>query len=63
MTVSVPLWGKLSDLFGRKRMFQLALVTFALASVAAGMSQSMGMLIAARAVQGVGGGGMWRSSR
>jgi EmrB/QacA subfamily drug resistance transporter len=58
MTVSVPLWGKLSDLFGRKRTFQLALVTFTLASVAAGMSQSMGMLIAARAVQGVGGGGI-----
>lgn len=58
MTVSVPLWGKLSDLFGRRRMFQLALVTFAVSSIAAGMAQSMGMLIAARAVQGVGAGGM-----
>ncbi|MEV5414457.1 MDR family MFS transporter [Thermopolyspora sp. NPDC052614] len=58
MTVSVPLWGKLSDLFGRKRMFQLALVTFAGASVAAGMAQDMATLIAARAVQGMGAGGM-----
>ena len=58
MTVSVPLWGKLSDLFGRKLMFQLALVTFAAASVVAGMAQSMAMLIAARAVQGMGAGGL-----
>lgn len=58
MTVSVPLWGKLSDLFGRKNMFQTALVMFAVSSVAAGMAQSMGMLIAARAVQGVGAGGL-----
>src|SRR5690606_20242095 len=58
MTVSVPLWGKLSDLFGRKLMFQLALITFAVASVAAGLAQSMTMLIAARAVQGMGAGGL-----
>nr|WP_276206354.1 MDR family MFS transporter [Thermoactinospora rubra] len=58
MTVSTPLWGKLSDLFGRKLLFQTALVTFVAASLAAGMSQDMGQLIAARAVQGLGVGGL-----
>ncbi|WP_326824027.1 MDR family MFS transporter [Streptosporangium sp. NBC_01756] len=58
MTASTPLWGKLSDLYGRKLMFQAALVIFLLASVAAGFSQNMGQLIAARAVQGIGAGGL-----
>jgi EmrB/QacA subfamily drug resistance transporter len=58
MTASTPLWGKLSDLFGRKRMFQLALGLFVAASMIAGLSQSMGMLIVARAVQGLGTGGL-----
>jgi EmrB/QacA subfamily drug resistance transporter len=58
MTVSTPLWGKLSDLFGRKHMFQLALLLFVAASVVAGMSQNMAMLIGARAVQGIGAGGL-----
>ncbi|GLW97286.1 MDR family MFS transporter [Microtetraspora sp. NBRC 16547] len=58
MTVSTPLWGKLSDIFGRKLMFQTALVLFVAASVIAGLSQNMGMLIAARAAQGVGAGGL-----
>ncbi|GAA3803026.1 MDR family MFS transporter [Sphaerisporangium flaviroseum] len=58
MTASTPLWGKLSDLFGRKRMFQLALGLFVAGSMVAGLSQSMGMLIAARAVQGLGTGGL-----
>ncbi|WP_312881795.1 MDR family MFS transporter [Actinomadura alba] len=58
MTVSTPLWGKLSDLFGRKLMFQLALVVFVLASMAAGLSQNMAELISARAVQGLGVGGL-----
>ncbi|GIH99793.1 MFS transporter [Planobispora takensis] len=58
MTASTPLWGKLSDLYGRKFMFQTALVIFAVSSVAAGFSQDMGQLIAARAVQGIGAGGL-----
>ncbi|MEO3800015.1 MDR family MFS transporter [Nonomuraea sp. B1E8] len=58
MTVSTPLWGKLSDLFGRKLLFQTALGLFVAASVLAGMSQDMGQLIAARAVQGLGVGGL-----
>ncbi|MER7208456.1 MDR family MFS transporter [Streptosporangium sp. NPDC000239] len=58
MTASTPLWGKLSDLYGRKFMFQAALLVFVLSSVAAGFSQDMGQLIAARAVQGIGAGGL-----
>ncbi|WP_352231442.1 MFS transporter [Actinomadura sp. NBRC 104425] len=58
MTASTPLWGKLSDIFGRKLMFQTALVLFVLASVGAGLSQNIGELIVARAVQGLGAGGL-----
>ncbi|WP_219550739.1 MDR family MFS transporter [Nonomuraea harbinensis] len=58
MTVSTPLWGKLSDVFGRKRLFQVALAVFVGASLAAGLSQNMGQLIAGRALQGVGAGGL-----
>ncbi|TDE54063.1 DHA2 family efflux MFS transporter permease subunit [Nonomuraea mesophila] len=58
MTVSTPLWGKLSDLFGRKLLFQSALGLFVAASLVAGMSQDIGQLIAARAVQGLGVGGL-----
>ncbi|HEX6497839.1 MAG TPA: MDR family MFS transporter [Micromonosporaceae bacterium] len=58
MTASTPLWGKLSDLYGRKLLFQFSLVLFIVASVAAGFSQNMGELIAARAVQGIGAGGL-----
>src|SRR6478752_7883299 len=58
MTASTPLWGKLSDLYGRKFMFQVSLVVFTVSSIAAGFSQDMGQLIAARAVQGIGAGGL-----
>ncbi|QXJ23597.1 MFS transporter [Actinomadura graeca] len=58
MTASTPLWGKLSDIFGRKLMFQGALLLFVVASVAAGLSQNIGELIAARAFQGLGVGGL-----
>jgi EmrB/QacA subfamily drug resistance transporter len=57
-TVSVPLYGKLSDLYGRKPVYQFAIAVFLLGSVVAGFSQSMVMLILARAIQGVGGGGL-----
>ncbi|CNF20869.1 Drug resistance transporter EmrB/QacA subfamily [Mycobacterium tuberculosis] len=58
MTASTPLWGKLSDIAGRKLMFQTALLVFVLASVGAGLSQNIGQLIAARAFQGLGVGGL-----
>ena len=57
-TVSTPLWGKLGDLYGRKTFFQAAIVLFLVGSVLAGLSQSMIELIAFRAIQGLGGGGL-----
>src|SRR5256885_17036230 len=56
-TVSVPLWGKISDLLGRKRIFQAAIIVFLVGSVFSGVSQNMAQLIAFRALQGIGGGG------
>lgn len=58
MTASTPLWGKLADLFSKKLLIQLALVIFVLGSAAAGLSQNAATLIAFRAVQGVGMGGL-----
>ncbi|MFC6087261.1 MDR family MFS transporter [Sphaerisporangium aureirubrum] len=58
MTASTPLWGKMSDLFGRKHMFQVALGLFVASSLLAGFATNMGTLIFARAVQGLGMGGM-----
>ncbi len=57
-TVSTPLWGKLGDLYGRKRFFQAAIVLFLIGSALSGLSQSMIQLILFRAVQGLGGGGL-----
>jgi EmrB/QacA subfamily drug resistance transporter len=57
-TVSTPLWGKLGDLYGRKIFFQAAIVIFLAGSVLAGLSTSLMMLIAFRAVQGLGSGGL-----
>jgi EmrB/QacA subfamily drug resistance transporter len=57
-TASTPLWGKISDLYGRRPMFQAAIVIFLIGSVISGAANSMGMLIGARAVQGLGGGGL-----
>src|SRR5213596_181906 len=50
-TVTTPLYGKLGDLYGRKRIFQAAIVIFLAGSVLAGLSQSMGQLIVFRAIQ------------
>ncbi|MEE2048700.1 MFS transporter, partial [Nocardiopsis tropica] len=58
MTASTPVWGKLSDLWGRKLLFQVALGIFIVASVAAGLAQDINWLIAARALQGLGVGGL-----
>ncbi|MFF3013061.1 MDR family MFS transporter [Streptomyces sp. NPDC057939] len=58
MTAATPLWGKLSDLFSKKLLVQISLVIYVLGSVVAGLSQSTGMLIACRVVQGIGVGGL-----
>lgn len=57
-TVTVPVWGKLSDLYGRRLFYQIAVAVFLVGSVLSGMSQSMGQLIAARALQGIGAGAL-----
>ncbi|MFF3740504.1 MFS transporter [Streptomyces sp. NPDC002566] len=58
MTAATPLWGKLADLYNKKALVQIALVIYVLGSMAAGLSQNSGMLIACRVVQGVGVGGL-----
>ncbi|MFI1223889.1 MULTISPECIES: MFS transporter [unclassified Streptomyces] len=58
MTATTPLWGKLSDLFSKKLLVQIALLIYVLGSVVAGLSTSSGMLIACRVVQGIGVGGL-----
>ncbi|WP_425245138.1 DHA2 family efflux MFS transporter permease subunit [Streptomyces sp. NEAU-NA10] len=57
-TAATPLWGKLGDQYGRKRLFQTAIVIFLVGSALCGMAQNMPQLIAFRAVQGLGGGGL-----
>ncbi|WP_093171123.1 MFS transporter [Sinosporangium album] len=57
-TVSTPLWGKLGDQFGRKRLFQTAIVIFLAGSVLCGLAASMAQLILFRFCQGLGGGGI-----
>jgi len=57
-TVTVPVWGKLSDLFGRRRLFQIGVAVFLLGSAACGFAQSMTQLIVWRAVQGIGAGAL-----
>ena len=57
-TAVTPLWGKLGDMFGRKRLYLASTTTFLVASVACGLAQNLTELIGARVLQGVGGGGM-----
>jgi EmrB/QacA subfamily drug resistance transporter len=57
-TVTVPLYGKLSDLYGRRRLFVISISIFLLGSALCGTAQSMAELIAFRALQGVGAGGL-----
>jgi EmrB/QacA subfamily drug resistance transporter len=57
-TASTPLWGKISDLYGRRLLFQVAIGTFVLGSLLSGFSQNIYELIGFRAVQGLGGGGL-----
>ncbi|MER6101220.1 MFS transporter [Streptomyces sp. NPDC001832] len=58
MTATTPLWGKLSDLFSKKLLVQIALIIYVAGSIVAGLSTSSGMLIACRVVQGIGIGGL-----
>jgi EmrB/QacA subfamily drug resistance transporter len=57
-TVSTPLWGKLGDLYGRKWFFQAAIAIFLVGSALSGLSQNLNELIAFRALQGLGAGGL-----
>jgi EmrB/QacA subfamily drug resistance transporter len=57
-TASTPIYGKLSDLYGRRPLFVSAIAIFLIGSVICGAAQSMGMLIGGRAIQGLGGGGL-----
>jgi Na+/melibiose symporter-like transporter len=55
---SVPLWGKISDIWGRKPIILVANVIFMVGSLISALANSVGMLIAGRVVQGIGGGGL-----
>lgn len=57
-TVSTPLYGKVSDIYGRRPLYLFAFGMFILGSLLASMAQSMGQLVLCRAVQGIGGGGL-----
>ncbi|AQS66657.1 MFS transporter [Streptomyces pactum] len=57
-TIGLPIYGKLGDLFGRKGVFQFAILVFIVGSALAGRAQTMDQLIAFRAVQGIGAGGL-----
>ena len=58
MTVAVPIYGKLGDLYGRRRMILTGISLFTLASIACAMAQDMQQLVLARVLQGIGAGGM-----
>ena len=57
-TAATPLWGKLGDQYGRKKLFQYAIVIFLIGSALCGLAQNMPQLIGYRALQGLGGGGL-----
>jgi EmrB/QacA subfamily drug resistance transporter len=58
-TITVPFWGKASDLYGRKPVFMLGIVVFLIGSALSGLSQNMGMLILFRGIQGIGAGALF----
>jgi multidrug resistance protein len=58
MTVAVPIYGKLGDLYGRRKLMLFGMGLFTLASLFCGMAQSMEQLVLARILQGIGAGGM-----
>ncbi|WP_439524019.1 MDR family MFS transporter [Marivita sp.] len=57
-TIGAPIAGKLGDLYGRKLVVQIGIFVFLVGATLAGLAQSMGVLIAGRAIQGLGGGGL-----
>jgi MFS family permease len=57
-TISTPLYGKLGDLYGRKPLFQVAIVVFLIGSALCGIAQNMAQLISFRGLQGLGAGGL-----
>ena len=57
-TVTIPLYGKLSDLYGRRPLFLSAIALFSAGSIVAGLAPSMDLLVAGRAIQGLGAGGL-----
>ena len=57
-TIGLPIYGKLGDILGRKSVFQFAILTFVVGSALAAWSRTMNELIAFRAIQGIGGGGL-----
>ena len=63
VTIVTPLYGKLGDLYGRKLVLQGALVIFLIGSALCGLAQGMTELIAFRAIQGLGGGGLMVSAQ
>ncbi|MFL5675242.1 MAG: MDR family MFS transporter [Chloroflexota bacterium] len=58
-TISVPFWGKLSDVYGRKPIFMIGITIFLIGSALSGLSQNMGMLILFRGFQGIGAGALF----
>ena len=58
-TAVTPLWGKISDLYGRRLIFQISIGIFIVGSLLCGIAQDMPQLIAFRAIQGIGGGGLF----
>ncbi len=57
-TTTVPIYGKLSDIYGRRPLFAIAMILFLIGSILCGLSQTMGQLVAFRALQGIGAGGI-----
>lgn len=62
-TISAPVYGRLGDLLGRRRLILIALAIFAVGTILCAVSQSLGMLTAARVLQGAGGGGLMTLSQ